>query len=118
MKRGRSTTTMTKEEKAWVDRVKRTGCVCCWLLGHHHDEDGPMVEAHHLLSGGIRIGHLATIGLCSWHHRGQLIMFGNHRIHREQLGPALSEGSGPFHDRFGEDDVLMGHQRVMLGLDP
>lgn len=116
MKKGHSTGAMNKEEKAWVDRVKRAGCICCIELGFPHDEDGPMVDAHHLLSGGIRIGHLATVGLCAWHHRGRLIINGNHAHHRDTLGPALSEGSQPFHDRFGEDDELMRKQRALLGL--
>lgn len=117
MKQGHSTTSMTKEERAWVDLVKRSGCVCCIELGYEHDPDGPMVDAHHLLSGGIRIGHLATIGLCMWHHRGRLIVsVWNHAMHRLNLGPALSEGSDPFHKRFGEDDELMKKQLRILGL--
>ena len=118
MKGGHSTKAMTKEERAWVDRVKRTGCVCCHELGYEHDEDGPTVDAHHLLSGGIRIGHLSTIGLCKWHHSGRLTLVGNHSYHRALLGPSLLEGSQPFHDRFGEDDELMRKQRALLGLDP
>lgn len=111
MKQGRSTTTMTKEESAWVDATKRNGCLCCMRRGYFPDE-GTCVEADHLLSGGIRRGHLFTIGLCIWHHRGRLLVQGwNHAVHREKLGPARSEGSVPFEDMWGTDDELLDEQR-------
>ena len=116
MRRGSSTGTMTKAERAWVDAVKRAGCLCCIQRGFPHDMDGSVVEAHHLLSGGVRRGHLFTVGLCSWHHRGRLIVEGwTNERHRERLGPALSEGSVPFRDEFGSDDALLEMQVQMMG---
>ncbi len=98
----------TVAESAHIDRVKRAGCVCCIAQGYPHNPDGPRVEAHHLLSGGIRIGHGATVGLCQWHHRSRLIVQGwNHAQHREKLGPSLLEGSVTFHDHFGDDNALL-----------
>lgn len=118
MKRGRSTGAMTKTEAAWVDAVKRHGCVCCAARGYRVDPrrgEPPAVEAHHLLSGGIRRGHMHTVGLCLWHHRGRLIVEGwSHAMHRNQLGPALSEGSVPFAAAFGDDDTLMEKQVAIL----
>ncbi len=118
MRRGRSTGAMTKPEAAWVDAIKRRGCVCCDERGYRVDPRGsepPLVEAHHLLSGGIRRGHMHTVGLCMWHHRGRLIVESwNHAMHRSQLGPALSEGSVPFARAFGNDDVLMDKQVALL----
>jgi hypothetical protein len=115
MKRGRSTGNPTKAEAAWIDTIKRAGCVCCIELGYPHDRDGPMVEAHHLLSGGIRRGHSETVGLCAWHHRGRLIVQGwSHADHRERLGPSLAEGSTTFRERFGDDDELQRKQRALL----
>lgn len=117
MRNGRSTGKPTVAEEAWIKAVKRRGCQCCIARGYEHDPDSPMVEAHHLLSGGIRRGHLHTVGLCAWHHRGRLMFGGwSHAEHRELLGPALSEGSVPFHAEFGDDDALMGRQFEMLGL--
>ncbi len=117
MKRGRSTTTPTKAEAAWLDAVKRTGCICCWLRGYGHDPDGPAVEAHHLLSGGIRRGHLFTVGLCAWHHRGRALVYAHDLAwHRATLGPALSEGSVPFRAAFGDDDILYAVQARLLQL--
>lgn len=106
---------MTAEESAWVDRVKRRGCVCCIARGYPHDPDGPLVEAHHLLSGGIRRGHRHVIGLCAWHHRGRLIVTcWSHAQHRKHLGPSLAEGSVSFHAEFGDDESLMAAQVRLL----
>lgn len=115
MRRGRSTGNPTKAEAAWLLLVKTSGCVCCDSEGRRHDPDGPMVEAHHLLSGGIRRGHMHTVGLCPWHHRGQLIVQGwSHGDHRLRLGPSLAEGSVPFHRWYGDDDKLMKMQTALL----
>jgi len=111
MKRGRSTGNQTKDEAKWIGATKRNGCLCCMAMGFEHDPDGPLVEAHHLLRGGIRLGHFWTVGLCAWHHRGRLIVVGwDHAKHRERLGPALEEGSEPFHERFGSDEELLREQ--------
>ena len=98
----------TKAESIHIDRVKRAGCVCCIAQGYPHNPDGPCVEAHHLLSGSLRIGHEATVGLCLWHHKARLIVQGwSFAEHRAHLGPSLLEGSVPFHDHFGDDDALL-----------
>lgn len=116
MKRGRSTTTMTREERAWVTATKRNGCLCCIARGYPHDRDGHVVEAHHLLSGGIRRGHLFTVGLCLWHHKGRVIVNGwTLATHRRLLGPSLAEGSEPFHQAFGDDEALLEKQRALNG---
>jgi hypothetical protein len=115
MKRGRSTGNPTRAEKAWLQAVKQYGCLCCIARGYPHDPDGPMVEAHHLLSGGIRRGHGETIGLCGWHHRGAHIVPGWSRdTHKRLLGPALAHGSVPFHAEFGSDDELMAQQMRLI----
>ncbi|MCD9005199.1 Ref family protein [Luteimonas sp. XNQY3] len=115
MRRGRSTSKPTREESAWIDTVKRLGCLCCRARGYPHDPDGPVVEAHHLLYGGIRRGHLHTVGLCAWHHRGRLIVYGwSHAQHRQFLGPSLAEGSGPFRVEFGDDESLMAAQHRLI----
>jgi len=97
---------MNKAESAHVDLVKRAGCVCCIAQGFPHNPD-TVVEAHHLLSGGLRIGHGATVGLCAFHHRGRVVVQGwTLAEHRERLGPSLAEGSVPFHAYFGDDATL------------
>lgn len=115
MKRGRSTGNPTLAEAAWLRMVKEAGCVCCAARGYDREPGGPLAEAHHLLSGGIRRGHLHTVGLCAWHHRGRLIVTGwTHVTHRRLLGPSLAEGSVPFHEAFGDDDALMAATHALI----
>ena len=58
---------MTKAEKAWMDAVASLGCIVCRMNGMGYVP----CAIHHLLSGGRRMGHLFTIGLCDpGHHKG------------------------------------------------
>jgi len=114
MRSGRSTGNMTKAERAWVSATKRNGCLCCIARGYPHDREGHVVEAQHLLDGGIRRGHMFTVGLCLWHHKGRLIVNGwTHATHRRLLGPSLAEGSVPFNATFGTDDELLEAQKAL-----
>jgi hypothetical protein len=57
---------MTKAEKAWLDAITELGCIVCRIRYALYTPAVP----HHLLSGGRRIGHLATIPLCDpGHHQ-------------------------------------------------
>lgn len=115
MRRGRSTGNPTRAEAEWLRTVKHAGCVCCAARGYDREPGGPLAEAHHLLSGGIRRGHMHTVGLCAWHHRGRLIVTGwTHATHRRLLGPSLAEGSVPFHEAFGDDDALMAATHALI----
>jgi len=117
MRRSRSTSNPTSYERDWLVAVKAGGCICCLAMGFgpRRDEEPPVVEAHHLLRGGIRIGHLSTVGLCLWHHRGRLIVEGwTHVMHRLRLGPSLAEGSKPFHEAFGSDEELLAAQHRLI----
>lgn len=111
MKRGRSTTTPTKEEAEWIVAVKEGPCVACLIVTGKQFSG---CDAHHLLSGGRRIGHLATIGLCQWHHRG-IAEFFSHAHLRECLGPSLMDGSKLFREAYGTDEELMAIQKRLLG---
>ena len=56
----------TAEERRWMDWIVRRGCIACWL-----DSLPPRPTAvHHILRGGVRMGHLFTLGLCDpGHHQ-------------------------------------------------
>lgn len=56
----------TAAEREWMDWIVAFGCVACRL-----DGVSPRPTAvHHLLRGGLRIGHLHSIGLCDpGHHQ-------------------------------------------------
>jgi hypothetical protein len=56
-----------KREAARIARIRQGGCVCCALLGLPNFQ---YLELHHILDGGVRIGHWFTIFLCRGHHQG------------------------------------------------
>lgn len=56
----------TVAERAWLDFIVAYRCIACRLDGLGHTP--PAV--HHLLRGGVRMGHLHTIPLCDpGHHQ-------------------------------------------------
>ncbi len=102
---------MNSAERAHVERVKCTPCLACVIEGM---PAAPCSEAHHLLSGGRRIGHMATIALCPWHHRGVPVGALTVGATRDTFGPSLMDGSKPFRARYGTDAELLDMQRQML----
>ena len=55
---------MNKAEKEWMAAVAELGCIVCKNEGYGFVP----CCVHHILSGGRRLGHLQTIGLCPSHH--------------------------------------------------
>lgn len=117
MRKGRSTTTPTREEADRIERCKSGACVACAIRaasvpdfrGWHGG------DYHHLLSGGRRRGHMFGVCLCGWHHRGLLDWGWTHQEMRDYFGPSLAEGSKPFHETFGSDEALLAKQSELLG---
>lgn len=60
-------TAPTAQERAWMDYITGAGCIACRIDGHQ-----PRPTAvHHILRGGVRMGHLHTLALCDpGHHQG------------------------------------------------
>ena len=108
-----STGNRTKAEQARFDKLKEMGqCVACYqrgIKGFQH------IEIHHLLSGNKRIGHLATVSLCPWHHRGVKAIHDCHVYHDIAYGSSLANGSKPFRAEFGTDAELLAIQNALLG---
>ena len=87
-------------------------CVACYQLGIRKSG---YIEIHHLLSGNKRIGHMATISLCPYHHRG--VVYGDELSMsdaKKLFGPSLAHGSKPFHAEFGSDAELLAMQNEFL----
>lgn len=114
MRRGRSTTTPTKEEAEWIVAVKEGPCLAC-LVRTGEELNG--CDAHHLLSGGRRIGHMATIGLCAWHHRGVPYEGTTATLMRDELGPSLMDGALRFLQAYGPNHELLALQKRLLGIE-
>lgn len=105
----------TKAEQARFDAIRSGHCVCCIQRGIDVRGQG-LVEVHHLLSGGRRIGHLATVGACQWHHRAVPWWGHSHAEMRDHYGPSLAEGSKPFHAEFGADTQMLAMQNEYLAV--
>ena len=122
----------TMAERAHMMAVKEEVCIAClcrcaagmlpavWV---QVGRDGTratfwgLLEAHHIKSGNIRRGHMETIGLCQWHHRGnqsQPPEGWTHRALRDRYGPSLADGSTLFRDTYGTDDELLEIQLALL----
>lgn len=97
----------TPTESMRMSSMKQQGCIACIKEGIIA-KDSPL-EIHHLLSGGIRLGHLFTVCLCKHHHRGS-------NVHNEILsGPSLAKNKREFERRYGRPQQLMDYQQIILG---
>lgn len=87
------------------------GCIACTIDGR------PKVppDIHHLLSGGRRIGHQATIPLCPHHHRGLIPAdCRTAREAEERHGPSLAVSPRAFKERYGSEEDLLETVNYML----
>ena len=109
-----STGKPTKAEQARFDAMKEAGiCIACLLRGTQ-PEYAQHIEIHHLLSGNRRIGHMATVSLCHYHHQGYPPFGWGDAEAFDYLGPSLAKGSKPFRAAFGTDAELLTIQNELL----
>lgn len=104
-----STSKPTTAEQLRLDRLHCMACCAC--LQGTLPQPFP-TEAHHLVDKGYRIhsgGHMATIPLCKWHHRGELLYPHTQREMHFLYGPSLA-----LHKR--EFKALYGTERELLEL--
>lgn len=57
----------TRYEAERIEAMLKLGCVACAQLGIPYAE----VQCHHILDGGVRMGHWFSLGLCAGHHKGE-----------------------------------------------
>jgi hypothetical protein len=94
----------TKAEQQWMDAITQLGCIVCHLQGRGYVP----CDVHHMLSGGRRIGHLATIGLCSpGHHRNAQAWTGEVSRH-----PTKAQ----FEERYGTEEELLQKTKQLLAV--
>lgn len=105
-----STGRPTKDERARMDAIKDGPCLCCRMRGW----PSLYPDIHHLLYGNKRRGHLFSIGLCPWHHRGVVPYGFDRQTMHDRYGPSLAHGSKPFHAEFGSDDELLALQDRLI----
>lgn len=95
----------TVEESRWMDAIVRYGCIACRLDGM-----APRPTAvHHILRGGLRIGHLFTLPLCD-------TMDGGHHQNGASIGlVSRHPNKAAFEDRYGSEASLLELLRRELG---
>ena len=105
--------TATPAEKKRMGQIKGLGCIAC-LLNNWPDVQ---CEVHHVVEGNRRLGHSHTMGLCLWHHRGEIDpSFGYSRQEMGgMLGPSYAHGSRYFAEVFGDQATLVAVQDYILG---
>lgn len=92
----------TKDEAAWMSALIEYGCIACRHLGHGYVAP----EIHHILRGGVRMGHKFTLPLCTNHHRGGA-QFASRHPWRER-----------FEATFGTEWALLATLQGVLKLQP
>lgn len=95
----------TAIEQRWMDAVCEFGCIVCW---REHQAKTPCA-VHHPLSGGRRLGHLHTIGLCDPGH------------HQNSSTPAKISrhpNKARFEAAYGTEAELLAALHELLGWDP
>lgn len=82
------------DERRWMDFIVAHGCICCRLDGHHLRP----TAVHHILRGGVRMGHLHTLGLCDPGHHQNGQQFGMVSRHPDKAR---------FEQRYGTEQHLL-----------
>lgn len=119
LRRGKATPPTAAERRRWAEARAR-GCVACHV---NEAEQGRVrasyaldLEIHHLLSGGRRRGHSATVCLCHFHHQGKRLVYTDvgYRDHATIYGPSFGHEPRRFREVYGTDDQLLDRQNAMI----
>lgn len=119
-RRAHSTEPPTQLHLARFAAMRAIGCLACRmnaLRGLATASFRPKdLEIHHLLSGGRRIGHHATICLCHFHHQGKRLPFleYGYKAQAEVYGPSLEREPARFRAMYGSQDDLLQQQNQLL----
>lgn len=100
----------TLSEKKRMELIKGLGCVAC-VLNNYPDVQ---CEVHHVVEGRKRLGHSQTMGLCLWHHRGEIELDYTRQQMGGMLGPSLAHGSYDFAENFGSQATLVKVQDYII----
>jgi hypothetical protein len=98
---------VTKADRTRFDKLHRLGCICCKKAGSGYRAP----DIHHVLRGGRRIGHQATLPLCPEHHRYPT---SNSLNAGAVVGPSLADGSKKFEACWGSQLKLLAEVNEMI----
>lgn len=110
-----STKKPTKAEQARLDAIHGLTCLACdqqiWA------QQPFVTEAHHLVDKGTRKhsgGHMATIPLDGWHHRGICIEGWSSDQMKRVFGPSLALHKKQFVAEYGSERELLAKTDKLL----
>lgn len=105
----------TAQRRRW-DVMRELGCIACRANHVPMWRCSMEVEMHHLLSGGRRIGHDATIALCHWHHQAKRFpsTTSGYSEQAKLYGPSLEREPRRFHEMYGSDAELLAAQNELI----
>ena len=109
---------MSSRDQRRYEKLVGFGCVACFLA--KNATEGGRIEIHHLVDRGYRKlsgGNQATIGLCSWHHRGEPHMDYTVQWMRFMYGPSMALESKEFARMYGSQRELLAvvNERLQEG---
>lgn len=112
-----STEKPTPAEQARLDALHAMPCIACQMeykwdcqMGRPGVSQPSKTEVHHIVDKGYRKhsgGHVATLPLCGWHHRAELLY---PLTSSEMLflhGPSLSDHKKKFVATYGSERELL-----------
>jgi hypothetical protein len=99
--------TPTKAEREWMDAIVASGCIACRM--DSLPAKGLPCAVHHILRGGVRMGHLFTLPLCDPGHHQNGGQFGIVSRH---------PWKAQFEARYGTELELLARLRAELGATP
>lgn len=92
----------TREEQRWMNAIVESGCIACRIDG----QPPRPTTVHHILRGGVRMGHLFSLPLCD---------IGHHQK-GEHLGlVSLHPTKAAFEARYGTEWDLLARLKTELG---
>lgn len=109
----------TVAERERLEAIPFVGCLACAIVGRYQ-----LAQVHHITACGRRIRkkedgteHRYTLGLCPWHHQGQLPDGYSPRNMTAAIGPSMALDKRGFVRRFGTETALLELQDALIRND-
>jgi hypothetical protein len=99
-----STHAPTQAEAQRFAEFHDIGCVVTLVYLHRHEYS---YDVHHIVRDGVRMGHLFTIPLSLWFHRGLLPEHMSLKDAESRLGPSMARDKEAFVQEFGTEFELL-----------
>ena len=101
---------VTKAERERIASFRHIGCIAAHLNGRFDSQ----YDVHHLTEGGRRLGHLFTIPLSPWAHRGIQDELMTTADMEQFYGPSLALNKRAFVARYGDERSLLAKVNALL----